>query len=193
MSQGGFVTLVGYVAQDPSLRPTKTGKLVTNVRIGVTPRQQDRVTREWHDAETSYYTVTCWERLAEHVKASLRKGDPVIVKGKFKTNTYEDKTGQPRTVIDIVADTVGHDLSRGVANYMRQQLSQRDREGDPADDEAAENEEIQGLAGGSDAMIDEEAIERFGRDLDADLDQAELAVRALNEGEDEPAGAATPF
>jgi single-strand DNA-binding protein len=193
MSQGGFVTLVGYVAQDPTLRPTKTGKLVANVRIGVTPRQQDRVTGEWRDMETSYYNVTCWERLAEHAKASLHKGEPVIVKGKFKTNTYEDKTGQPRTVIDIVADTVGHDLSRGIANYMRQQPSQWNKEDDPADDEAAENGEIRDLTGGSGSMIDEEAIERFGRDLDADLDQAELAVRALNEGEDEEAGVATPF
>ena len=40
-------------------------------------------------------------------------------------------------------------------------------------------------------MIDEEAIERFGRDLDADLDQAERAVRALND--DEEASAPAPI
>jgi len=39
--------------------------------------------------------------------------------------------------------------------------------------------------------IDEEAIERFGRNLDADLDQAEHAVRALNDGEE--ASASAPF
>jgi hypothetical protein len=40
-------------------------------------------------------------------------------------------------------------------------------------------------------MIDEGAIEQFGRDLDADLEQAELAVRTLRE--DEEVEAATPF
>jgi single-strand DNA-binding protein len=181
MSQGGYVTLVGFVAQDPSLRETKTGKLVANVRIGTTRRLLDKVTGEWRDLDTSYYTVTCWDRLAGHVRASLRKGDPVVVKGKFKTNTFEDKTGQPKTVIDIVADTVGHDLSRGIANYMRQRPAQENTESESMDDAPPENED---LAGGSDAMIDEEAIERFGRDLDADLDQAELAARALHEDEE---------
>ena len=44
-------------------------------------------------------------------------------------------------------------------------------------------------------MIDDEAIERFGRDLDADLDRAERTMQALQEHEDddEDAGAAVPF
>ena len=44
-------------------------------------------------------------------------------------------------------------------------------------------------------MIDDEAIERFGRDLDADLDQAERTMQALREDEDddEGASAAVPF
>ena len=119
MSQGGYVTLVGFVAQDPNIRTTATGKLVTKVRVGTTPRFRDSATGEWRDAETSYYNVSCWARLADHVRASLHKGDPVIVKGRFRTSTFEDKNGQLRTSIEITADTVGHDLSRGPANYIR--------------------------------------------------------------------------
>src|SRR5205807_6985616 len=37
MSQGAFVTLVGYVAQEPSIRTTKTGKTATDLRVGITP------------------------------------------------------------------------------------------------------------------------------------------------------------
>ena len=112
MSQGGYVTLVGFVAQDPNIRTTATGKLVTKVRVGTTPRYRDSATGQWRDAETSYFNVSCWARLADHVRASLHKGDPVIVKGRFRTSTFEDKNGQPRTAIEITADTVGHDLSR---------------------------------------------------------------------------------
>ena len=187
MSQGGYVTLVGFVAQDPNIRTTATGKLLTKVRVGTTPRYRDGATGEWRDAETSYYNVSCWSRLADHVRASLHKGDPVIVKGRFRTSSFEDKNGQLRTSIEITADTVGHDLSRGPANYMRP----RPQRVNPEDDRVAEDadeftenpddlpEGPDGLPEGPDGMIDEDAIERFGRDLD----EADLAGRALAEDE----------
>ena len=177
MSQGGYVTLVGFVAQDPNIRTTATGKLVTNVRVGATPRFRDNATGQWRDAETSYFNVSCWSRLADHVRASLHKGDPVIVKGRFKTSSFEDKNGQLRTSIEITADTVGHDLSRGPANYMRPRPQHVNTE----DGGSAESPETPGSPAGPDEMIDEEAIERFGRDLD----EADLAASALGEDEQE--------
>ena len=175
MSQGGYVTLVGFVAQDPQQRETKNGSRVTDLRVGATTRVQDKVTLQWRDGDTSYYNVSCWRRLGDHVRASLRKGDPVMIKGRFKSRTFPDKaTGLPRTVIDIVADTVGHDLSRGIANYMRPQQPPVNIDADPGAD-GSEN-----LAEGRD-MIDDEAIEQFGRELDDDLSEAELAARGLEE------------
>ena len=177
MSQGAFVTLVGYVAQEPSIRTTKTGKTVTDLRVGITPRYRDQATGEWHDGQSSYFTVSCWDRLANHVRASMHKGEPVLVRGKFKTNTYEDKDGRPRTETRITADTVGHDLSRGVANYIRQRGKQQAADANASGDQAPESPD---MAGEPDQMIDEEAIERFGRDLD----DADLAARAFSQGRD---------
>ncbi|MGH3237611.1 MAG: single-stranded DNA-binding protein [Streptosporangiaceae bacterium] len=191
MSQGGYVTLVGFVAQDPNIRTTATGKSVTRVRVGATPRFRDSATGQWRDAETSYYNVSCWSRLADHVRASLHKGDPVIVKGRFKTSSFEDKNGQLRTSIEITADTVGHDLSRGPANYIRLRPQHVNTEDDVAGDESADTPENPNSSEGSDGMIDEDAIDRFGRDLD----EADLAARALAEDqheEDEAAEAAVP-
>jgi len=177
MSQGAYVTLVGYVAQEPSIRTTKTGKTVTDLRVGITPRYRDQATGEWHDGQSSYFTVSCWDRLANHVRASMHKGEPVLVRGKFKTSTYEDKDGRPRTETRITADVVGHDLSRGVANYIRQRSKQ------PADADATGDQApgSPNLGEGQEDMIDEDAIERFGRDLD----DADLAARALTADEDE--------
>jgi single-strand DNA-binding protein len=175
MSQGGYVTLVGFVAQDPIQRKIREGVMVTDLRVGATPRVQDRATSEWHDGDTSYYDVSCWRRLGDHVRASLRKGDPVMVKGRFRTRTYVDKTGQSRNVIDIMADTVGHDLNRGVANYLGRQRPPVHAESDPAADAAPDAPE-----GGD--IIDQEAVERFGRELDG-LSEAEFAARALEEEE----------
>jgi single-strand DNA-binding protein len=187
MSQGGYVTLVGFVAREPNLRETKDGRHVTDVRVGTTARLLDKQTGVWRDGETSYYSVSCWRRLADHVKASLRKGDPVVVKGRFKTRSYEDKAGRFRTEVEIVADTVGHDLNRGVANYIRQQRPAVVATADPAADEETGAPDL-----GEDAdMIDEEAIERFGRELDAGLDEAELTAGAFDEDETAPRSAAT--
>ena len=174
MSQGAFVTLVGYVAQEPNIRTTTTGKAVTDLRVGVTPRIRDNQTGEWRDGQASYFSVSCWERLAHHVRASMHKGDPVLVKGKFQTRTYEDKDGNPKTETRITADTVGHDLSRGIANYMRNRSRQPAQDGGPAEGQAPGSQDAE-LRPGSDEMIDEDAIERFGRDLD----DADLAARVL--------------
>jgi len=190
MSQGGYVTLVGFVAQDPSIRTTATGKLLTKVRVGTTPRYRDSATGQWRDAETSYYNVACWSRLADHVRASLHKGDPVIVKGRFRTSTFEDKNGQLRTSIEITADTVGHDLTRGPANYIRPRLQRPNAEDELTDDESAESQEDIALPGGPDEMLDEAAIERLGRDLET----AELAAEDREEdGVAEVPVPATPF
>jgi single-strand DNA-binding protein len=182
MSQGGYVTLVGFVAQDPIQRETKNGVLVTDLRVGTTPRVQDRVTNQWRDGETSYFTVACWRRLGDHVRASLHKGDPVMLKGKLRSRSYTDRNGVSRTVVDIIADTVGHDLNRGVANYLRQRHPSVNTAAEPVADTPEEAPE-------GDGMIDDEAIEQFGRELD-DLSEAELAARALEE--DETADAASP-
>jgi single-strand DNA-binding protein len=196
MSQGAFVTLVGYVAQEPNIRTTKTGKTVTDLRVGITPRYRDQATGEWHDGQSSYFTVSCWDRLANHVRASMHKGEPVLVRGKFKTSTYEDRDGRPRTETRITADTVGHDLSRGVANYIRHRPGQAaanagipgdQAPGSPDQGEGHSLAEGQNLTGGPEDMIDEEAIERFGRNLD----DADLAARVLTEdldGADEDEG-----
>jgi single-strand DNA-binding protein len=177
MSQGGYVTLVGFVAQDPIQRPTKSGVLVTDLRIGATPRVQDRATSQWRDGDTSYYNVSCWRRLGENVRASLRKGDPVMIKGRFRSRTFIDKNGLIRNVIDIIADTVGHDMNRGVANYLRQR-PRAATESDPAQDpqDMAEDREVSE----DQDIIDDEQIEQFGRELDG-FGEAEVATQALEE------------
>lgn len=197
MSQGAYVTLVGFVAQDPTIRTTATGRQLARVRVGTTPRYRNDESGQWRDGETSYYDVKCWNRLAEYVRLSLRKGEPVIVKGKFRISTFEDKDGHTRNSAEIMADTLGHDLSRGVASYSRVQSRRPDAEADRARGEAAGNPGDPGVTAEPDEILDEDAIERFGRDLEND----ELAARAAteNEGNDEadeagaPAMSATPF
>jgi single-strand DNA-binding protein len=63
--------------------------------------------------------VICYRKLAENVGTCLRKGDPVVVRGRVSVREFEDKKGAQRTAVEVDATSVGHDLSRGVAQFQR--------------------------------------------------------------------------
>ena len=118
MSNDAQVSLTGYVATQPKYRTVGNGAGVVSMRVAWTTRYIDRGTGEWVDGNTSYVTVSCWRKLADNVALCLRKGDPVVVKGRLSVRPYE-KDGIPRTEVDVDASSVGHDLSRGVASFQR--------------------------------------------------------------------------
>ncbi|MGE5287706.1 MAG: single-stranded DNA-binding protein [Micromonosporaceae bacterium] len=183
------VALSGYVASVPKLGQTKAGRFVTNMRVGVTPRRLDRETGQWSDGDTSYMTVTCWRGLASNVAACLRKGDPVVVKGKMRVREYEDKEGKTRTVVEVDASTIGHDLTRGVAHFVRTKRS-------PGDAPAAGEQPDAGWAAEPPEELEPEDIpdgEFAGADMfdDAGVEASSLqfaASGAMN-GSDGPDGA----
>ena len=120
MSQDNQITLRGYLTAEPRLyQKTATAIPVTEIRVGSTPRRLNRETGEWQDAPTSYYTVKCWRRLAINAASSLHKGETVIIRGRFYTNTWVDSQQQTRTTLEIEADSLGHDLAYGWSHFLR--------------------------------------------------------------------------
>jgi single-strand DNA-binding protein len=113
------ISLTGYVATQPVTRQVKPGVSNVSMRVAWTPRRQDRVTGEWVDGNTSYVTVICWRKLGTNVSICVRKGDPVVIKGRLSVRPYADKEGVPRISVEVDANSVGHDLSRGVAGFQR--------------------------------------------------------------------------
>jgi single-strand DNA-binding protein len=120
MSQTNYIVMTGFVTAEPRLGHTKaTNTPVTRIRVGSTPRRLDRTTGEWQDGETSYYNVKCWRKLAVNVSACLRKGDMIVVRGKFRTRTWVDDQQRTRVELEIEADSVGHDMSFGWSHFNR--------------------------------------------------------------------------
>ena len=113
------VFVAGYVAREPKFRTTHNGYSYTSLRVGYTPRRMDRDSGEWSDSGTSFVTVFCWRGLADNVATCVRKGDPVLIKGKLQVRPYTDKDGAARVAVEIEASSIGHDLARGVANFQR--------------------------------------------------------------------------
>jgi single-strand DNA-binding protein len=151
MYNGATVTLGGYVAREPILTMVNNTIPKAIVRVAWNWRYLDRVTGEWRDGKTSFANVNCWRKLAGNVAISLRKGQPVVVTGRLLVREYEDKEGRRRTVVDIEADAIGPDLTRGVSHFMR-----------------SRPEEIGGVGGGQpDGLAMGEAIRSGQADEDA--------------------------
>jgi single-strand DNA-binding protein len=113
------VSLTGYVATQPVTKLVKDGVTNVSMRVGWTPRRQDRASGEWVDGNTSYATVICWRKLATNAAVCLRKGDAVAVQGRLSVREFQDREGRPRTAVEIDASSIGHDLNRGVASFAR--------------------------------------------------------------------------
>ena len=113
-----LITVVGHVAAPPRLRTLESGVAVTDFRLATTPRRRDKE-GEWADGETIWFGVTAWRVLAENVAGSIKKGDRVIATGLLTTRTWENEQGERRSNLEVDARSVGLELSRGTAAYVK--------------------------------------------------------------------------
>ena len=111
------VTITGNLTDDPEVTFTSSGQAVCNFRLAVTPRVRDG--DSWRDGDTSFFRITAWRQLAEHVGDSLSKGDRVIVQGQLRSRAWETPEGDKRQVVEVTADEVGPSLRWATAKPER--------------------------------------------------------------------------
>ncbi|GAA1143622.1 hypothetical protein GCM10009672_13040 [Nesterenkonia lutea] len=103
---------------------TPQGLPISNFRLGCTPRRYDRRSERWVNGDTNWYTVSAFRQLAQNVKSSLSKGDPVVVTGRLRVRQWENDKGQRGTSVEIDAESVGYDLTFGTGSFTRLGTSQ---------------------------------------------------------------------
>lgn len=123
MANEATFSVTGYVATPPKSGYTRDGTRTLYMRVGWTPRRIDKRTGEWTDQPTSFVGVTCYRKVAENAAACLRRGDPIVLKGTLRVREFGD---DKRVTVDVFADSIGHDLSRGVTIFKKntEQLEQ---------------------------------------------------------------------
>ncbi|OYX44175.1 hypothetical protein B7Y94_00235 [Candidatus Saccharibacteria bacterium 32-49-12] len=93
------VILMGRLTRDPEQRTTTTGKTIANFSIAVD--------RAGQDDSADFFDVTAWEKLGELVMQYLAKGRRVLVQGRLRQDSWDDKeTGKKRTRVEVVATDV---------------------------------------------------------------------------------------
>lgn len=120
MAQGDIpITVVGNIVADPELRFIQNGAAVANFRVASTPRRYDAQAGQYVDGEAVFLTCNVWRQAAENVAETLHKGDRVIVTGRLRQRSYDDKNGERRTVMEVEVDEVGPSLRFATAQVNK--------------------------------------------------------------------------
>lgn len=109
--------IMGRLTADPELRTTQTGVSVTSFSVAV-----DRsFVRAGEERQTDFINVVAWRQTAEFVTRYFHKGSMIAVQGSIQTRNYEDKNGNKRTAVEVIANNVsfcGSKAESGTGNAM---------------------------------------------------------------------------
>jgi single-strand DNA-binding protein len=97
------VILIGNVGKDPEIHRLQNGSLKATFSMATSETYTDRETGEKKEI-TDWHDIVLWRRLAEITEKYVKKGYKVYVEGKLKKRSYQDKEGNTRYALDIVAD-----------------------------------------------------------------------------------------
>lgn len=104
--------LMGRLTADPELRHTQNNIPVTSFTLAV-----DRTFGQ--DKQTDFLDIVAWRNTAEFVSKWFRKGMLVAVSGRIQTRTWEDKQGNKRKSVEVVADEAFFAESKKAAPPVR--------------------------------------------------------------------------
>ena len=91
------VILLGRLTRDPEQRTTASGKNVVSFSIAV-DRQDD---------QADFFNITAWDKLGDLVMQYLSKGRRVLIQGRLRQDSWEDKdTGKRQSRIEVTASDV---------------------------------------------------------------------------------------
>ena len=111
--------IMGRLVADPELRTTPNGISVTSFCVAV-----DRsFVKAGEERKADFINVVAWRQTADFVTRYFHKGSMIAVQGSIQTRSYEDKNGNKRTAVEIVADNVsfcGSKSEQAVFRYSRQ-------------------------------------------------------------------------
>ena len=93
------VILLGRLTRDPEQRTTASGKNVVSFSVAVD--------RQAQDDQADFFNITAWDKLGDLVMQYLSKGRRVLIQGRLRQDSWEDKdTGKRQSRIEVTASDV---------------------------------------------------------------------------------------
>ena len=105
MASFNKVILVGNLTRDPELRYTPKGTAIAKIGLAVNHKWRNEAGEL--KEEVTFVDVEVWGKTAENVGQYMRKGSPILIEGRLKLETWDDKqTNQKRSKMVVVGETV---------------------------------------------------------------------------------------
>lgn len=96
------VAIMGRLVADPQLRQTANGHSVATFCVAC-----DRGRRDANgQTQADFIDVTAWNQTAEFVCRYFVKGSLIAVDGRLQTRNYQDRNGNNRKAVEVVANNV---------------------------------------------------------------------------------------
>ncbi len=116
------VILAGNLTRDPDARRTNSG--ISLCKLGMAVNRRFRTQSGEQREEILFVDVDVWGKSADFCRDYLRKGASVLIEGRLRMDSWEDKTtGQQRSKLLVVADHVQSLGSRDGNSQQGQQGS----------------------------------------------------------------------
>lgn len=96
------VAIMGRLVADPELRTTPAGHSVCSFRIAC-----DRsYVQQGQERQADFIDIVAWRQQADFVSKYFQKGSMIAVEGRLQTRNYQDKNGNSRTAVEVVANNI---------------------------------------------------------------------------------------
>lgn len=96
------VAIMGRLVADPELRTTQNGTNVCSFRIAC-----DRnFVQQGQERQADFIDIVAWRQSADFICKYFSKGSLIAVEGSLQTRQYQDKQGNKRTAVEVVANSV---------------------------------------------------------------------------------------
>lgn len=94
------VALMGRLTADPEIKTTSSGTSVTSFRIAV-----DRFyVKSGEQRQADFIPIVALRQTAEFICKYFTKGQMIAITGQIQSRNYQDKEGQNRTAIEVIAE-----------------------------------------------------------------------------------------
>lgn len=97
------VTLLGNCTRDPEMRFSTGGLAICSWGLAINTFSGSGENKK---QDTCFIDLACFGRTAEIAGEYLKKGDPVLVTGKLRYETWEGQDGQKRSKHSVVVDQI---------------------------------------------------------------------------------------
>ena len=103
MSGLNKVMLIGRLGRDPEIRYSSNNTPICNFSLATSERVRKG---DNFEEKTEWHRIVVFGNQAENASKFLKKGSLVFVYGKIQSRTYQDKDGNERNVVEIIANSL---------------------------------------------------------------------------------------